>query len=545
MRRLRYLLVILLVVAGLLMPESLNLGGWEIGGIQEVQADAYNYSNSVSYNVPDGSSSGSGCQTYPATRYFLVNENFTVNDLNVEFSQSHSSRGQIRMTLIAPDGTTKVLISTSGDTNNNYYITLDDEGTGSINDGNNDTIGGTRRSVDQNLLADFEGLNAKGHWKMIICDNTYTGGQPSQTFNVATLRFDGTPITPVPLNHQQGPPIQETYFLPWPEDQVWDAFGDIFPTSCSFYQNFRDNYDAAPREPMVGYSGITVVDSGTVITYDHWEDGYESNLSYPTQNSTEVWGDGDLNNGSAPGDADDLLSNGQILVLNDVMLSTTLGAVIDFDARDKIGASKPIGVTRSVWSDGSQTLLAAADEVYPVDRWGTQYYAPIGEDVDLNGMFEYSAISVIAAVDGTLLDVDLNGNGTYETTGIALNEGDTWFSSGGGVDQNAGFRTNADHPIQVNLMTGDVCAGYESRTYPMLPFEQWDSSYFLPVSTIQDSTGAGGDDAPTTVHLFNPNSSTIYVAYAYDSGNQGIRTIAANSSVTQVITEGESAHFSA
>ena len=74
-----------------------------------------------------------------------------------------------------------------------------------------------------------------------------------------------------------------------------------------------------------------------------------------------------------PEDADDVLVTGQILTLNDVMLSTTLGTVMDFDARDKIGASKPIGVTRSVWSDGSQTLFAAADEVYPVDRWGTQY----------------------------------------------------------------------------------------------------------------------------------------------------------------------------
>ena len=178
---------------------------------------------------------------------------------------------------------------------------------------------------------------------------------------------------------------------------------------------------------------------------------------------------------------------GQILTLNDVMLSTTLGTIVDFDARDKIGASKPIGVTRSVWSDGSQTLFAAADEVYPVDRWGTQFYAPVGDNANLNGMFEYSVVSIIAATDGTLVDIDKDGNGIYETTGVALSQGGTSISSTTtrtGWHRGGRVRSNAGHPIQVNLMTANTCAGYESRTYPLLPYDQWDSSYYLPVSTI-------------------------------------------------------------
>ena len=73
----------------------------------------------------------------------------------------------------------------------------------------------------------------------------------------------------------------ETYFVPWPEDQVWTAMGRIFPTTCSNYASFRDNYDGAPRQPMVGYTGITITDAGTMITYDQWEDGYEADLTYP------------------------------------------------------------------------------------------------------------------------------------------------------------------------------------------------------------------------------------------------------------------------
>ncbi len=249
----------------------------------------------------------------------------------------------------------------------------------------------------------------------------------------------------------------------------------------------------------------------------------------------------------APGDADDVLSAGQILVLNEVMVSDTgtLDDIVDFDARDKIGATKPIGVTRSVWSDGSQTMFAAADEVYPVDRWGTQFYSPVGDDADLNAMFEVSVVSIIAANNGTLVDIDKDGNGTYETTGIALAQGGTYFidDNTDGMDRNGGIRSNAGHPIQVNLMTADNCAGYESRTYPLLPYDQWSNSYFLPVSTITTATGPGNDDVPTTVHLFNPNASSINVAYDYDSGYAGYLTIAAASSNTLVMPVGEGAHF--
>lgn len=522
---------------------SLLLGA--AGSLQSVQAAVYSYTNTVSYNVPDGTASGSGCEYWPATRYFLVNDNFTVNDLNVEFSQSHANRGQIKMTLKAPDGTIQTLIANSGDTYDNYYITLDADTGGALNDGNNDTIGGTRRNVLQTNLTAFEGKNAHGHWTMTICDNTFNATGTSQLFNAATLVFDGTAVTPVPKNHKQGPAITETYFLPWPEDEIWTAMGSIFPTSCSNYAAFRDNYDAAPRQPMVSYTGITIVDAGTVITYDHWEGGYEVDLSYPSQSSTEVWGDGDPTNGVAPGDADDYLTNGQILILDSVMLSSTLGTVVDYDARDKIGASSPIGVTRSVWSDGSQTLFAAADEVYPVDRWGTQYYAPVGDDKNLNGMFDYSGLNIIAAYDGTTIDIDKDGNGTYETTGVALSQGQSYpiYDTGTGVSTGAGIRSNSGHPIQVNQITGNICAGYESRTYPLLPFDQWDSSFYLPVSTVTDNSGAGNDDAPTTVHIYNPNTSQIYVAYEYDSGYAGYVAVPATDNSYMVMPVGKAAHF--
>ena len=143
------------------------------------------------------------------------------------------------MKLTAPDGTTQTLITSSANAEDNFYITLDDDGVNDIYSGSGDTIGGTRRSVDQNLLTNFEGKKAHGHWTMTICDNTYNATGTTQPFNEARLVFDGTAITPTPLNHKQGVAIVETYFIPWPEDQVWTAMGRIYPSTCSTYASSR------------------------------------------------------------------------------------------------------------------------------------------------------------------------------------------------------------------------------------------------------------------------------------------------------------------
>ena len=451
----------------------------------------------------------------------MVDDYFTVNDLNVEFTAAHADRGQIQVKLTAPDGTTRIIIATSADTWNNYDITLDGDSGGALNDVSDDnTATPIDRTVQQTLLNDFDGKNAHGHWTMTICDNTFNATGTAQLFIQARLVFDGTAFTPTPPQHKQGLGVVETYFVPWPEDQVWTAMGEIFPSSCANYAGFRDNYDAAPRQPMVGYTVITITDAGTVITYDQWEDGYEPILNFPTQATTQVWGDGDLLNGVAPGDADDILTAGQVLTLNDVMLSTTLGTVIDFDARDKVAASMAIAITRSIWSDGSQTMFATADEAYPTTHWGTQFYSPVGDNANLNGMFDFSGVSIMAATDGTLVDIDKDANGIYETTGIALSQGGTYFidDNTNGMYRGGGIRSNTGHPIQVNLMTANVCAGFESRTYPLMPYDQWDSSYYSPVGTLTTSGGPGADDAPTTVHLYNPGTSAITVNYAFATG---------------------------
>ena len=345
----------------------------------------YTYTNSVSYNIPDGTSlTQNGCTYWPATRYFLVNDNFTVNDLNVVFTQAHATRGEIKVILKSPAGTTRTIIATNAGANDNYDIRLDGDSGGALNDGNNDTTATPiDRTVLQPLLTNFEGENAEGTWAMTICDNVYTGGNLPNYLFVRHWSLMAHRLCLYPYNTSRALQKGKLILSHGLKTMFGPPWGASSRTSCSTYATFRDYYDAAPRQPMVGFTSITMTEDDTVITYDHWEDGYETAVEFPVQNTTKVWGDGDLLNGVAPGDADDILEAGQIVVLNDAMLSTTLGTIIDYDARDKVTASLPIAISRSVWADGSQTLFAAADEVYSVSRWGTQFYAPVGDNADL------------------------------------------------------------------------------------------------------------------------------------------------------------------
>ena len=71
-------------------------------------------------------------------------------------------------------------------------------------------------------------------------------------------------------------------------------------------------------QQVISTIGIVANNDNTIIYYDHHEDGYEADLDAPVQSTTEVWGDGDVSNGAAPGvtlDADDVLNAGGLCCL--------------------------------------------------------------------------------------------------------------------------------------------------------------------------------------------------------------------------------------
>jgi len=306
----------------------------------------------------------------------------------------------------------------------------------------------------------------------------------------------------------------ETYYLPAPEDEVLQALQSIYPENC------RTN-TVNPIDPVQNYVSIGVVEGGTIIHYDHWEDGYEPNLSFPVQPTTEIWGDGILTNGSAPGDTDDFLSAAEIIVLNNLVYSRTMQDVLDYDGGDKVGSRGNLGITKLNWASGSTTFFAGALEVYPIESWGLEYQMPVGEDRNVNNMFEYTGAVVMAQQNGTT--VNYIDNGTAQTRVLA--EGES-FLIDGNID--VGDLITADQLIQVHLLTGDICAHFESRFFTLKPTEQWSNSYYSPVSTVTDSIIADSTiiaGHPTLIHFYNPNTTPIRVFYETLSGINSINIL--------------------
>ena len=81
--------------------------------------------------------------------------------------------------------------------------------------------------------------------------------------------------------------LVEEFYLPMPEAQLLQACRTITP--------------AITDTNFASITSILVTGNGTVIYYDQWEDGYEVDLSSPTQATTQVWGDGNDANGICPG----------------------------------------------------------------------------------------------------------------------------------------------------------------------------------------------------------------------------------------------------
>lgn len=313
--------------------------------------------------------------------------------------------------------------------------------------------------------------------------------------SAALLLLSMSPVQADPV------PLSQTYFVPVPEDQVYDTLNAVNDGSDP-----PTNYNQKDTNILIE-SVISIANSldGTVIIYDHWEDGYETDLNNPTQASTEIWGDGDTSNGEAPCCTDDFIDAGSVIVLQNTVDSTDIDAnPTAYNGRDQFGASKPVAVTRVAWSTVPDTLLAGAIEVLPVERWGTAYEAPIGVDLGPSSdqIFELVDASYMAAEDGTTLEL-FDPDGTPAGT-FTLNKGDSVLLPG----VVTGSRGVSNKPVQLHALTGDIGATYESRWALALDRERWGTEYYLPVSTRLIDT-----EDPTDVFLYNPHDTTLKVEW--------------------------------
>ena len=235
-------------------------------------------------------------------------------------------------------------------------------------------------------------------------------------------------------------PVQ-VFYVPLPEEHVHSALRSIwgdYKTGTSMF--------GAPGSPMESYVSVAIFLDNTVIYYDQWEDGYERDIANPNHPwsaaepfGTQIWGDGDPSNGSAPGFPADRLYSGDIIELHSSVALDRIGQAVYFDGCDKFGATKPIAATRTLWASESKTLFAGANEMYDTLFFGDEFVCPVGENIaatDQYEIFEYVGLSVMAGPGGATIQVDKDNNGSFDVleggaTSLKLVEGEPYLVDGG------------------------------------------------------------------------------------------------------------------
>ncbi|MBK8517411.1 MAG: DUF11 domain-containing protein [Saprospiraceae bacterium] len=301
-----------------------------------------------------------------------------------------------------------------------------------------------------------------------------------------------------------------TFYVPMPENEARDFLEDI---------------NTGNDDPTTVYIGIALSGEG-FITYDHWEDGYEADITFPMQSTTQIWGDGDLTNGVAPGFPNDMIPAGKTVILTNNLISghdntttydpngagadNTLQSVIDYDGRDKVHVAGEASMAKFAWGTVS-TVSTSSSAVPPTRDWGTSYVLPVGTNTTNAGeMFQLSSLSIIAKDNNTVVNIDRDADGVNDIS-MTLNEGETyyvdsWTSSQQPILQGATIM--ASNPVQVMLMSGDHNSSYAGRTYALVPDDMFSARYFMP----------GVPNETVRVYLYNPTNSAITVTRTTNPG---------------------------
>ncbi len=326
-----------------------------------------------------------------------------------------------------------------------------------------------------------------------------------------------------------------TYFIPLNTDDLNDMYDLASNEEASSNTCTTPGDDNIEDQPITTTIVIAVERSNSIIYYDHWEDGYEADLTSPTQATTQVWGDGNTANGSLPAtnppntSGSDTLTAGQVIILfNEVNVPRTTTEFF-FDGGDKVTSTGGyLSVTRSAWPKCSGVLFAGAWELYPTIRWGTDYKLPVAEDLvgDFAG-FGSVDFSVQAAVDNTTVEFDLDGDGTFggpaDLSSVILSQGQSHVVTKTFVTGAEVRTTSPDTPVQIQMMAGDpleLTDRYEARAYTLIPTDQFSNNYISPRS----SDGR--------YWLYNPNAITITVNPSTNAGAGTPFDIGPNSTVS-------------
>jgi subtilisin-like proprotein convertase family protein len=123
----------------------------------------------------------SGAQTFTSTNVgktiadfgqvistLTINQDIAIRDLNVTVNMSHTYTGDVRMTLVGPDGTRVPLVNRRGGSSDNFVnTTFDDEASVGVWQGTGPWSGSYRPEY---ALSAFDGKSTRGTWQLIVED---------------------------------------------------------------------------------------------------------------------------------------------------------------------------------------------------------------------------------------------------------------------------------------------------------------------------------------------------------------------------------------
>lgn len=339
----------------------------------------------------------------------------------------------------------------------------------------------------------------------------------------------------VPVEVQAQPVGYQEYYVLGYEEHVRRAFLEIYGYAGP---------SSPPQALSDGYicSTISLVATADfqIVYYDHWEDGYESDLLNPMQSTTSVFGDGNPDNGGSgndimrAGDALNLTSTQGVGGFNALTASVPVAPYRDpnylrYDGGDRMMTSGgPVNLAHAMWVLNNSWIGGAWEVPSRQTYEGTYVYRlPIGQDLydagggtdGTFGDFRNVYLQLLAFEDNTTVSID-NGSAAVNLT---LDRGQT-YSSIGYVDSTsmpaitieAGTVIRSNKPTQVGLITG-ADEIFQSRFMIVFPDKLLGADYVVPVPS-----GSPGHEAE--MYLFNPNHYPITVQ-AYDRFSQTSFTI--------------------
>ena len=302
-----------------------------------------------------------------------------------------------------------------------------------------------------------------------------------------------------------------TYYIPYPEDQSYRAL------NASGSPSMPSNNIRTIISVKIPYPGMTIV-------WDEWEDGYEANALNPTQSTTKVWGDGNPFNGVAPGYGSDIIPAGGSIVLDNTMNANPRNPVnIYYDGKDKVVTSGQVALTQVSAEPSIMSVQSIKTNVTSTYDFGQSFTIPLGEDFPSRD-FRYTALFIRAAENNTVISIDKDNNGTFETT-ATLQEGQSYLLDGGVL---TGATVASTKPVGVELNAGGV-DNYSIRNAPVFPATWYSNTYYTPVPT-SDNAGDNPKDT-SAVMFYNSLNRSININWYSGAPASGVIAVPAKSAV--------------